>query len=77
IEVNEALSAVGEMDMKWRKAYLSGTTLEVPVIRRETIPRETNGTGPAIVEGYDSTIVINPGWSWKTDKYLNFVIRRD
>lgn len=77
IEVKEAPIVNGEMVVSWRKAYLNGNIVDVPVIRRETIPREKNGTGPAIVEGYDSTVVINPGWSWKTDKYLNLVIRRE
>ncbi len=32
--------------------------------------------GPAIIEQYDSTTVIYPGWSFKPDKFGNLVLRR-
>jgi N-methylhydantoinase A/oxoprolinase/acetone carboxylase beta subunit len=24
----------------------------------------SHGRGPAVIEEYDSTLVVNPGWSW-------------
>ena len=31
--------------------------------------------GPAILEGMDATVVINPGWEAQIDKYGNCVMR--
>jgi N-methylhydantoinase A len=34
-------------------------------------------TGPAIVEQFDATTVIPPGWSGKVDRYRNLILRRE
>ena len=31
--------------------------------------------GPAILEGMDSTVVINPGWETQVDEYGNCIMR--
>jgi N-methylhydantoinase A len=31
--------------------------------------------GPAILEGMDSTVLINPGWAGKIDEYGNCIMR--
>ena len=38
--------------------------LSVPVIRRETIPVEKLNKGPALIESADTTIVVDPGWTF-------------
>jgi N-methylhydantoinase A len=60
-----------------RQVYFNGRFIDTSVLRRETIPVGAKGTGPTIIEGYDSTVVLNPGWSWTVDKYLNVIIRRN
>jgi N-methylhydantoinase A len=77
IVMKEALSEIKTPDVKWRRVYLGNEFTEVPVLKRESIARDSKGKGPAIIEGYDSTIVVNRGWTWNTDKYLNIVMRRD
>lgn len=36
----------------------------------------TEAIGPAVIEQYDSTTVIYPGWSFKPDSFGNLIIRR-
>lgn len=46
-----------------------------PIYRRERLhPGATIG-GPAILEGMDSTVVINPGWETRIDRYGNCIMR--
>ena len=47
---------------------------EVGVYDREGLGSEV--FGPAIIEQYDSTTVIYPGWSFKPDNYGNLILRR-
>ncbi len=59
-----------------REAYVSGKFSEVPVYEREKIKNGSNGYGPAIIEEYDSTTVVNEGWSWEVDEFSNIIMRR-
>jgi N-methylhydantoinase A len=52
-----------------RKAWLGGVTRQVEVLTRESIHPGAGGRGPCIIEEYDSTLVVNPSWSWRTDEY--------
>ena len=36
----------------------------------------SGATGPAVIEQYDSTTVIYPGWRFKPDRYGNLILRR-
>ena len=60
-----------------RQVYFDGRFIETPVLTREMIPVGSNEYGPEIIEGYDSTVVVNPGWSWSVDKYHNIMVRRN
>ena len=42
---------------------------------REELLRQTM-KGPAIIEEYDSTIVVPPGWTAKVDSFGNLFINR-
>ena len=46
----------------------------VDVFNRSSLGAEA--TGPAIIEQYDSTTVIYPGWSFKPDMLGNLILRR-
>lgn len=47
---------------------------DVDVFNRSSLGAEA--TGPAIIEQYDSTTVIYPGWSFKPDMLGNLILRR-
>jgi N-methylhydantoinase A len=46
-----------------RKLWLNEEFVEVPVYERDALTREIRVEGPAIVEAYDSTIYVAPGWT--------------
>ena len=45
-----------------RAVWIDGTPSDAPVYQRARLPRERIG-GPAIVEAYDSTAYVPPGWT--------------
>ena len=49
--------------------------VECPIYRRERLSPEASIVGPAILEGMDSTVVINPGWESRIDQYGNCIMR--
>jgi len=61
----------------YREAYVSGKTVKVPVYIKEKLKPGSNGYGPAIIEEYDSTTVVNEGWSWECDGFSSLVLRRE
>ncbi|MGB6522133.1 MAG: hydantoinase/oxoprolinase family protein, partial [Candidatus Cybelea sp.] len=50
-----------------RKVYLDGGFVDVPVLARATLADGRHAGGPAIVEEYDSTTYVPPGWSLAVD----------
>ncbi len=52
-----------------RDAWVGGKEHSLNVFRREEIPIGSSGRGPCIIEEYDSTLVVNPSWSWRTVEY--------
>jgi len=60
----------------YREAYVSGKTVKVPVYIKEKLKPGSSGHGPAIIEEYDSTTVVNEGWSWEVDGFFSLVLRR-
>ena len=44
------------------------------IYARNRLASGTNITGPAILEGMDSTVLVNPGWTGHIDKYGNCVM---
>jgi N-methylhydantoinase A len=63
-------------EMENREAWVSGKDSLVPVYIREDLSPGNNGVGPAILEEYDSTTVINSNWSWMIDEYRNIHLER-
>lgn len=49
--------------------------VSTPVFSRDLFNGDFDG--PAIIEQYDATSVVYPGWSFKSDKYGNLVLRRN
>ena len=60
-----------------RRVYFdeSRDFVECPIYRRERLGPEARIAGPAILEGMDSTVVINPGWESRIDRYGNCIMR--
>ena len=48
---------------------------DCPIYDRSRLPPGAAIDGPAILEGMDATVVINPGWRSRTDQYGNCIIR--
>ncbi|MFP3287965.1 MAG: hydantoinase/oxoprolinase family protein [Acidilobus sp.] len=59
-----------------RRAYISGSWDEVPVYRREELPKGFRVEGPAIIEEYSSTIVVPRGWRGEVGPMRAFIMRR-
>jgi N-methylhydantoinase A len=59
-----------------RDAWISGKYSSCPVFVREKLVTGHRGTGPAIIEGYDSTIIINSGWTWKINEFEDVDLQR-
>jgi N-methylhydantoinase A len=59
-----------------RDAWIGGATQEVDVFGREGMLHGDSGRGPCIIEEYDSTLVINPSWTWQTEEYGTRLERR-
>ncbi len=45
------------------------------IFRREMLSPDSVVQGPAILEGVDSTVVINPGWQGRIDEYGNCILQ--
>ena len=54
---------------QYREAWISGNYSSVPIFLREKLISGHSGLGPAIIEGYDSTIIVNSSWSWKINEF--------
>lgn len=52
-----------------RPAWVGGSARDVDVFTREGLPHGSSGKGPCIIEEYDSTLIVNPSWSWRAEEY--------
>ncbi len=48
---------------------------EIPIYDRERVSPGMKGTGPCIVEEYDSTTMIGTNWTWSIDQYENIYLK--
>lgn len=62
-----------------RQVYFdqSGGFVPCDIYSRDQLAPGASISGPAILEGMDSTVVINPGWAALVDDYGNCIIRPD
>ena len=54
----------------------SGGTMKCPVYMRSKLGAGSEIKGPAIVEQYDSTTVVNPGWTGRVDEWGTLILRK-
>ena len=52
-------------------------TTETTIYERSQLTVGAQFTGPAIIEQFDSTIVVPAGWAAMVDGYLNLILRRE
>lgn len=61
-----------------RSLYMSGNSaVEASVYERDRLDIGAVITGPAIVEQFDATTIVPPGWSGSVDAYRNLMLRKD
>lgn len=51
-----------------RLAWFGGRMHDTPIRARKNMHPGDRGTGPCIIEEYDSTIVVNPAWRWRIEE---------
>ena len=54
----------------------TGGTMRCPVYSRSKLNAGSEITGPAIVEQYDSTTVVNPGWRGRVDEWGSLILSK-
>ncbi len=57
-----------------RQVWFEAKPWDTQVYRRDDLPAGFSFIGPAIVEQFDSTVVVPPGMTASVDKYLNIII---
>ena len=56
--------------------YFSKSTLDTPVYDRSALQTGNELSGPAIIQQYDSTTVVEPGWSGRVDQWGTLRLER-
>lgn len=76
---NAATASLKSALMERRQVYFDEMAgfVQCPIYRRESLPPATELKGPAILEGMDSTVVINPDWQARIDQYGNCILRSE
>ena len=54
-----------------RRVSLFESWQELPVYSRDALWPGVSGTGPCVIEEYDSTTMVGKRWSWRVDEYRN------
>ncbi|MBV8147707.1 MAG: hydantoinase/oxoprolinase family protein [Candidatus Eremiobacteraeota bacterium] len=65
----------GGCNVPHRSVWIDGSFVDVPVYQRDTLPSRAI-EGPAIIEQYDSTTYIAPGWTCETNAASSLALRR-
>ncbi|MEP3332692.1 hydantoinase B/oxoprolinase family protein [Sedimentitalea sp.] len=56
--------------------HSDGTWQNVPLYARETLPRDTQITGPAVIAEATGTNIVEPGWAARLDDMGNLILER-
>jgi N-methylhydantoinase A len=60
-----------------RKVFLDGRNWKARVLKRDALASGTSFDGPAIVEQYDTTVFVPPGFHVTTDRFGNLIAELD
>ena len=66
---------LGQRQVYFGRFDVSGGFAPCQIYSREQLAPGSNISGPAILEGTDSTVVINPDWHGLIDDYGNCILR--
>ena len=72
--VKKKLTSTKPSTTSSRRVWISGRWMGVPIYDRAVFRTGVHGSGPCIVEEYDSTTVVGRSWSWKVDPLDNIVL---
>jgi N-methylhydantoinase A len=76
-DAHAAAGAAGDGQKGERAVYFDGATaVTAAVYERDRLHVGATFTGPAIVEQFDATTVIPPGWLASVDRYRNLILRK-
>jgi N-methylhydantoinase A len=75
-EIASKRSSPGVALLETRDAWISGRKVKTPVFTREKLLPGSGGEGHGIIEEYDSTTVVNSGWTWFVDGYGNIQLSK-
>ena len=56
--------------------FTSAAATETTLYERDRLPADASFTGPAVVEQFDATTVVPPGWTARTDRLGNLILAR-
>jgi N-methylhydantoinase A len=59
-----------------RRAWFNGAMVEAILYERDRLDVGATVAGPAVIEQFDATTVIPPGWSGQVDGYGNLILAR-
>jgi len=71
--VRETVAAAEVVERKVH--FLAGETLSCPVLRRGVLAGAGSRAGPFVLEDYDTTCVVPPGWNAELDGYGQLICR--
>ena len=62
-----------------RKGYFkaAGGYVDLPIYERSEAPTGVPVSGPAVIEQYDSTLVVEPHWTAVVDQLGQIIVTRD
>jgi N-methylhydantoinase A len=63
----------GSPEFTERKIFCGGRAISARVVARADLPRGFEADGPMIVEQYDTTTFVPPGWRLSVDRYGNLL----
>ncbi len=55
--------------LDYREVLIQDIWRQIPIYSKAELNPGIYGDGPAIIEEYDSTLVVNPGWNWELHEY--------
>jgi N-methylhydantoinase A len=76
----QPLAATGGLEPKeHRPVYFAeaGDYVDCPIFDRYSLPAGGRIAGPAVIEEFDSTTVLHPGYAAEIETYGNLIVRRD
>ncbi|MEO0915938.1 MAG: hydantoinase/oxoprolinase family protein, partial [Pseudomonadota bacterium] len=57
-----------------RRVLFDGRAVETPIYQRDTLPLDAVIEGPAVIEQMDTTVLIEPGWTARSDTVGNLIL---